>query len=175
MSEKWTDAETFKLINSMKRADNFKVLYGPKAGENTSGESKATVYTYDLSTHSTLYASSTSATRAINRMKNKISWLEKSFKTQAKRLKKTGEGIEEMWYIAPAGPDHDTPERAQNIWEAILEDFVFFKANFVPVCYTTGLGPNGAQTVLLQSSGPPPLSPHQNPTRLFLCYKLQSR
>jgi hypothetical protein len=90
--------------------------------------------------------------------------LEKAFKGHAARLKKTGEGVQEPYYIAPNGPDHDTDGRTKNIWEDITNRFEFFpdlwkvwctKPNLVPVCITTGIGPNGPQTILIQKAAPP--------------------
>jgi hypothetical protein len=89
--------------------------------------------------------------------------LQTKFKEHAQRLRKTGEGVEEYYQITIEGPDHNTDERAVNIWKQIEKDFEYFpdlwkiwstKPNLVPICATTGVGPQGQKTVLIQSQAP---------------------
>src|ERR1700761_3403844 len=97
--------------------------------------------------------------------------LQKTFKTHMKRLRRTGEGVSPndsvYYYIDRAGPDHDTPEPARNIWEEITASFKWFptlyrhwhgRPNLVPICATTAITPSrGPQTILIQGvpSAPP--------------------
>jgi len=62
-------------------------------------------------------------------------------------------------YITAEGPDHDTTEKARNLWESIVNEFEYFPAlhkflaarsNIVPPVITTGVGPEGRKVVHLQ-------------------------
>jgi len=96
--------------------------------------------------------------------------LQSTFKGHMKRLRRTGEGVtddddaSQYYFIDRAGPDHDTPERARNIWEEIRADFKFFpnlyriwhgRPNLVPICATTALTPhNYHETIMIQGAPP---------------------
>ncbi|KAJ3841787.1 hypothetical protein F5878DRAFT_658224 [Lentinula raphanica] len=140
---KWTPEETWKLINELKLSNNFKVLYGQETDENSSGDTKHAVHQ-----------------RIAGVLFESREELESTFKKKVRELKKTGEGVEEYYYIAPSGPDHDTDGRAKTIWDRIKIEFPYFpdlyrvwstKPNLVPICATTGVGPNGPQFVLIQA------------------------
>ncbi|THU90147.1 hypothetical protein K435DRAFT_864552 [Dendrothele bispora CBS 962.96] len=45
---RWSDEQVWALIGEIKKAENLKVLYGTKEGENTSGDTKTT-FGQDLS------------------------------------------------------------------------------------------------------------------------------
>ncbi|KAJ3769024.1 hypothetical protein FB446DRAFT_238756 [Lentinula raphanica] len=159
MAIKWTETETWSLIAQIKAGENFKVLYGQAANENSSGDTKNAV-------HQRIAAAlwpgeNGDMSKMAGRVKNRIIWLEKTFKEKVKLLKKTGEGVEEWYHIASTGPDHDTDRRAVSIWDRIANDFKYFpdlyrvwstKPNLVPICATTGIGPKGSEFVLIQQS-----------------------
>ncbi|EUC55436.1 hypothetical protein RSOL_115660 [Rhizoctonia solani AG-3 Rhs1AP] len=63
------------------------------------------------------------------------------------------------FYLGPNGPDKDSSKAAWNVWEKATSEFKWFKQlhkilnsrpNQVPIALTTGIGPNGPQTVLHQ-------------------------
>ncbi|KAF5337747.1 hypothetical protein D9758_016033 [Tetrapyrgos nigripes] len=114
MGERWSVEDTWRLITEIRKKSNFKVLFGPEVGENTSGDSKAIVL---KGIGEVLFpeAYQTNQKRAGDRVKHRIDYLRKNFKECARRLKKTGEGVQGLYQIAPDGPDHDTDRRAVNI------------------------------------------------------------
>src|SRR6201996_6923210 len=88
-----------------------------------------------------------------------------------KRLRRTGEGVadddsdaSQYYFIDRAGPDHDTPDRARNIWEEIREDFKFFpelyriwhgRPNLGPHLCSPCLTPNAHhETIMIQGTAP---------------------
>ncbi|KAJ3747951.1 hypothetical protein DFH05DRAFT_1458195 [Lentinula detonsa] len=159
MAYKWTEPEVWKLINLLKSPQNFKVLYGHASEDNSSGDTKHVVH---LRIATALFEESAlekDKGKIASRVKNKITWLENTFKKKVKELKKTGNGVEEYYQISATGPDHDTEDRAKSIWERIVKEFKYFpdlyrvwctKPNLVPICATTGVGPNGGEFVLIQ-------------------------
>ncbi|KAJ3818288.1 hypothetical protein F5880DRAFT_1684955 [Lentinula raphanica] len=165
MAIKWTEIATWSLIAQIKAAENFKVLYGQAANENSLGDTQNMV-------HQRIAAAlwpgeNGDMSKMASRVKNRIIWLEKNFKEKVKLLKKTGEGVKEWYHIASTGPDHDTDQRAVSIWDRIANDFKYFpnlycvwstKPNLVPICATMGIGPNGNEFVLIQQ----PLETTQN-------------
>ncbi|THV03396.1 hypothetical protein K435DRAFT_913887 [Dendrothele bispora CBS 962.96] len=89
-----SDKQVWALIGEIKKAENLKVLYGTKEGEDTSGDTKSTVYN--------CLAERLDPTRWVadrkktaDHIKHKLRKLETDFKKAVKCLKKTGEGIEE--------------------------------------------------------------------------------
>ncbi|KAF5340834.1 hypothetical protein D9758_017069 [Tetrapyrgos nigripes] len=177
MGERWSVEDTWQLITEIRKKSNFQVLFGPEVGENTSGDSKAIVL---KGIGEVLFpeAYQTNQKRAGDRVKHRIDYLRKNFKECARCLKKTGEGVQGLYQIAPDGPDHDTDRRAVNIWEEIECEFVYFpelwkmwstKPNLLPICVTTAVGPHGLETVLVQSFNtpypppPPGSAPYQSP------------
>ncbi|KAJ3728236.1 hypothetical protein C8R42DRAFT_706743 [Lentinula raphanica] len=162
MTTKWSEPETWSLITQIKLSENFKVLYGQASNENSSGDTKHTVHQRIAAALWNGTGEGVDMGKLASRVKNRISWLEKTFKEKVKLLKKTGEGVEEWYQILPSGPDHDTEPRAVSIWDRIVLDFKFFpdlyrvwstKPNLVPVCATTGIGPNGGEFILIQRPG----------------------
>ncbi|KAF8152896.1 hypothetical protein B0H34DRAFT_800175 [Crassisporium funariophilum] len=110
------------------------------------------------------------------RTQSKWDVLKKAYRTHAASLIQTGGGVcpenaggDENThyefsdcYIPPAGPDGTTTERAKNIWEQIINDFLYFpelhhllatRPNFNPPAVTTGVGPEGHKTVHYQAPG----------------------
>ncbi|KAJ7064579.1 hypothetical protein C8F01DRAFT_1127312 [Mycena amicta] len=158
--KQWSVEETQTLITEMSKVENFKVLFGKEAGENTSGDSKPKVHARIAE-----MLGLGRAKEGAKRVERKISALSDTFKKHMQRLKKTGEGLTEddcQWhYVEPDGPHHDTPPEACNIWEAITREFIYFPAlyrlwstrpNLVPICATTALTPAGRhRTILIQA------------------------
>ncbi|KDN34025.1 hypothetical protein RSAG8_12886, partial [Rhizoctonia solani AG-8 WAC10335] len=63
------------------------------------------------------------------------------------------------FYLGPDGPDKGASKAAWNVWEKATSEFKWFKRlhkilnsrpNQVPIALTTGIGPNGPQTVFHQ-------------------------
>ncbi|KAG7092065.1 hypothetical protein E1B28_008446 [Marasmius oreades] len=161
------NTKTRSLIDLMEKPENFKVLFGMKKGENSSSDSKSTVYQRiaweiwpqycELNLRGTWTC-----------VQGKITILVKEYKKEAKNLQQTGNGVQEgednedrelWWYIPSTGPDQNTPPEAHNIWEAIEQRFLFFphlyqflstRPNVIPPVVTTGVTPSGRQTVFLQ-------------------------
>ncbi|KAG5649379.1 hypothetical protein H0H81_004193 [Sphagnurus paluster] len=107
-------------------------------------------------------------------IKSKIEVLIKDYKKHSKRLIETGGGIRNepdensggdsaestlSFYIYSDGPNDETPDFARNLWDAIIAEFPFFpvlhrmfgaRPNVVPILVSTGVGPNGGQTIWYQ-------------------------
>ncbi|KAF5364796.1 hypothetical protein D9758_009290 [Tetrapyrgos nigripes] len=133
MGDQWSEEQTWELIAEFKKSKNFKVLWGPKAGENTLGDSKATDKGYKLNQEQDYQS-----TR-----------LETAFKKHANRLKKTGEGIQEPYYITSTGPNHDMDGQVRNIWEDIVDHFPYL--------------PDHWKMIMVQATAPPHL-PYLGPS-----------
>ncbi|KAJ7740346.1 hypothetical protein B0H16DRAFT_1424231 [Mycena metata] len=170
----WTDNKSAlisSLITEMEKPENSKVLFGKKEkGENTSGDKKVTVYKRIGQAIVPEFYELEPATVG-DRCRAKIDWLQKQYKHYAQRLHQTGGGVgvetlqEEdgkqymAFYIPSSGPDCTTVPPAVNIWQQIKKEFKFFprlhtifatRPNVTPVAITTGLGPNGPNTVFYQ-------------------------
>ncbi|KAL0563711.1 hypothetical protein V5O48_018354 [Marasmius crinis-equi] len=163
--------KTWLLIDHMERTENFKVLFGTKAGENSSGESKNSVY-QRIAQAVWLEYCAEDFKGTWSRVAGKISTLHTEYKKEAKRLRVTGNGVQSVvadevdpqdtqlaWYIPSGGPNEETPVEARNIWEAIEKKFPFFprlhtfmstRPNITPPVVTTGITPNGRETLYLQ-------------------------
>ncbi|THU80169.1 hypothetical protein K435DRAFT_696237, partial [Dendrothele bispora CBS 962.96] len=124
--DRWSDEQVWALIGEIKKAKNLKVLYGTKEGENTSGDTKSTVYNR-LAERLDPTRWAADRKKTADRIKHKLGKLETDFKKAVKRLKKTGEGIEEWYQIQATGPDHDTDPVAKNIWQEITKSNPFFE------------------------------------------------
>ncbi|KAF8814097.1 hypothetical protein BYT27DRAFT_7250358 [Phlegmacium glaucopus] len=154
-----------------KKTENYRVLYGKKnVAENTSGETKVTIYTRIAEAIlPELFAVNPNTVR--DRVKSKFESLKTVYKKHAKRLRQTGEGVQEnedglqgseetlSFYIMGDGPCVETPPHAVNIWKEIEKEFPFFPTlhriwashpNVTPIVITTALGPQGSKTVWYQ-------------------------
>ncbi|KAJ6556529.1 hypothetical protein DFH09DRAFT_1317852 [Mycena vulgaris] len=122
---------TWALIGQMEVKDNRLVLFGKDSkDENTSGDSKIAVYKRIGSViMPELFATSPNA--LAKRVKSKAEDLVATYKDLAKELQDTGGGLRNddeddsdsthkflECYISPEGPDHDTTEKAKNLWES---------------------------------------------------------
>lgn len=163
-------ALVWKLIAEVTKPANLKVLCGKSTKqENTSGETKASVFRRIGSVLlPELYIIDATATG--DRIKSRYEGLAKVYKQHAKRLTITGEGIDPdsedgadsqtcSYFIEAGGPDENTPEQAKNIWDDIISQFPFFpdlhriwatKPNKNPIAVTTGVGPSGKRTLIMQ-------------------------
>uniref|UniRef100_A0A0W0FAC9 Uncharacterized protein n=1 Tax=Moniliophthora roreri TaxID=221103 RepID=A0A0W0FAC9_MONRR len=95
----------------------------------------------------------------ISRIGSKISNLQTTYWKKAEGLKETGSGLKEdvPLFVPSTGPDHDTCELAQNLWNKITNDWPFFPRchNLWATCIgtilsvtTTGVSPNGRSHVV---------------------------
>ncbi|KAJ6490553.1 hypothetical protein DFH09DRAFT_1377302 [Mycena vulgaris] len=163
---------TWALIGQMEVKDNRLVLFGKDSkDENTSGDSKIAVYKRIGSViMPELFATSPNA--LAKRVKSKAEDLVATYKDLAKELQDTGGGLRNddeddsdsthkflECYISPEGPDHDTTEKAKNLWDKLTKKCVYFSAlhrflsarsNIIPPVITTGVGPHGRQVLHLQ-------------------------
>ncbi|KAF8811785.1 hypothetical protein BYT27DRAFT_7208178 [Phlegmacium glaucopus] len=126
------------LLDEIEKTENYRVLYGKKnVAENTSGETKVTVYTRIAEAIlPELFAVNPNTVR--DRVKSKLESLKTVYKKHAKRLHQTGEGVQEnedgsqgseetlSFYIMGDGPCVETPPHAVNIWKEIEKEFPFF-------------------------------------------------
>ncbi|KAJ7618839.1 hypothetical protein DFH06DRAFT_1061721 [Mycena polygramma] len=169
-------ALTWGVIAEMDRKENRLVLFGKQSkAENTSGDSKIAVYKrIGGRILPDLFAKSPNALG--KRVKGKAEDLIGTYKKLAKQLQVTGGGLRNddddddsddgsgvhqflECYISAEGPDHDTTEKALNIWEKLTSKFEYFPAlhkilaarsNIVPPMIATGVGPEGRKVVHLQ-------------------------
>ncbi|KAG8700882.1 hypothetical protein FRC09_005697 [Ceratobasidium sp. 395] len=175
---KWSAEKISALISAASGPENIRTLLGKQeAGENTSGDTKVKVYgRIAAEIFPDEYPANPKLWRT--RVQNKWEYLGQQYRTAAKRLRSTGEGvrpnqdpdgndpdsqgiakIELDHYIPPTGPDHDTPDVAKNIWGEITRKFPWFprmhellstRPNQVPIAVTTGLTPSGPVTIFHQ-------------------------
>jgi len=99
MTAKWTETKTWNLITQIKLSENFKVLYGQAANENSSGDTKHAIHQRIATS---LWPGDGDMTKLAFRIKNRITWLETKSKEKVKLSKKTGEGVEEWYQISPS-------------------------------------------------------------------------
>ncbi|KAJ3715796.1 hypothetical protein C8R42DRAFT_645663 [Lentinula raphanica] len=174
----WSDnnrALSFALITEVEKEENRVVFLGKRKGGKTSGDSKAKAgKRIAAAIIPDLYA--INPTNATKRCLDHWDALVKKYKDHAKRLRKTGEGVqhddEEIpvpedqekdeyldSYVGPGGPDETTTDRVRNIWEEIIQEFPVFprlhallaaRANITPPQLTTGVGPAGRTVLHLQ-------------------------
>ncbi|KAJ3483167.1 hypothetical protein NLJ89_g12086 [Agrocybe chaxingu] len=114
----------WKFITELEKDANYKILFGKKdpSEKNTSGDSRVSVFKRIAEAlFPDLYI--VDANTMGERMKGQLERLKKSYQKQAKRLRKTGEGVdgdeerEQMEYYIPAeGPNQSTPMEAVNLW-----------------------------------------------------------
>ncbi|KAJ6495005.1 hypothetical protein DFH09DRAFT_350241 [Mycena vulgaris] len=171
------------LIRQLEDKQNRLVLFGKQSkDENTSGESKISVYQRIGSVVlPELYKKSPHA--LAKRMKGKAEDLVSTYKEHAKELQGTGGGLRNgdddagvhqylECYISPEGPDHDTTDKARNLWGKITQKFPYFpdlhkflgaRSNIIPPVLTTGIGPEGRKVVHLQ----PPIGTEAHGTEFF--------
>ncbi|KAJ7809439.1 hypothetical protein B0H13DRAFT_2221068 [Mycena leptocephala] len=138
----------WELIAQMEVKENRLVLFGKQdKNENTSGESKIAVYKR-IGTKILPDLAQTSPNALAKRVKGKAEDLVNTYKKLAKQLQVTGGGLRNdddddddgndsdgsgvhqflECYISSEGPDHDTTDRARNIWEKLTEKFEYFPA-----------------------------------------------
>ncbi|ESK86732.1 hypothetical protein Moror_15203 [Moniliophthora roreri MCA 2997] len=155
-----------------------KVIVGKAQSENSSGDSKTKIFQGIRAVMWPEYHQINSKKTG----EHVKSWWEEylafnlqgtCYKEHATHLHQTGEGVEHeattdtnvislQFYIPPEGPDHNTPVEAKNIWNQIVGNFKFFphlhhilstQANITPPTVTTGVTPNGCETIWLQCHG----------------------
>ncbi|KAG2065830.1 hypothetical protein BDR04DRAFT_956730, partial [Suillus decipiens] len=127
----WTDDLVWQLLAQIELSENRVVLLGKqKKGENTSGDSKVTVYQR--------MAASCCASLIIFYLTSPSCSLMKKYKVHAQRLRTTGEGVQSNangnisdneffeCYVPADGPNTTTTPRAQCIWDEIVQQFQFF-------------------------------------------------
>ncbi|KAK6969305.1 hypothetical protein R3P38DRAFT_2588336 [Favolaschia claudopus] len=173
------------LVGRMEVKENRLVLFGKDStDENTVGDSKVVCYKRMGADIMPEYFA-TSPNTVGRRIKLKTEWLIRQYKKYSKKLQVTGGGLRKdgdcdetgdtsggandgptdavhqylACYISKEGPDHDSDDRAKNIWASIIKKFPFFPAlhrflaarsNIVPPMVTTGVGPAGRKVVHLQ-------------------------
>ncbi|EEB92543.1 hypothetical protein MPER_08930 [Moniliophthora perniciosa FA553] len=119
--------QIWKLIQAVELPARMKVIVGKEKGENSSGDSKAKIFR-SIGAEVWPEHSETDPTKTGERCKSKWDELRGTYQKHAARLRQTGEGVHQddsdnqesgttslNFYIAPEGPDHDTPPEAENI------------------------------------------------------------
>ncbi|KIY70501.1 hypothetical protein CYLTODRAFT_441950 [Cylindrobasidium torrendii FP15055 ss-10] len=159
----WQHAEIMAWIGEVSKPAIQKIYWGPKHGENTSKDPNRIAH--DMVARKIIPERYTQdKTKAIKRVAALKTSMEKTFKKHSLRLTGTGGGVEDdVLYVRPEGPDNKSDPRAQNIWNEIIKDWPYFKdlwkiwstkPNLIPICYSTGIGPGGPQTVMVQRDPP---------------------
>ncbi|KAI0075047.1 hypothetical protein K474DRAFT_1571235, partial [Panus rudis PR-1116 ss-1] len=136
-------APVFALLAELEKPENFKVIFGPKKGENTSGDRKMKVFRRIGRAIFPGYAAF-NETALAKRIKTKVENLRTVYKTLIKRLQATGNGVRQSTvptsigdedgeeviqlreYIPPSGPNESTSQESRNIWEEITKACPFF-------------------------------------------------
>ncbi|KAG2051179.1 hypothetical protein BDR06DRAFT_939236 [Suillus hirtellus] len=134
----WTNDLIWKLLAEIELPENRVVLLGKwKKCENTSGDSKATVY-QRMAAVIFLQSHGLNPTVTGDHVKCKYEHLTKKYKELATRLHTTGEGVNDDTdgnesdneyfdcYVPACGPDDTTTSRARSIWDEIEKECVFF-------------------------------------------------
>ncbi|KAG2065332.1 hypothetical protein BDR04DRAFT_1033086 [Suillus decipiens] len=137
----WTDNLVWQLLAQIELSENRVVLLGKrKKGENTSGDSKVTVYQrMAASVFPQLHSQNACcASLIIFYLTSPSCSLTKKYKVHAQRLRTTGEGVQSdvngnisnneffECYVPADGPNTTTTPRAQCIWDEIVQQFQFF-------------------------------------------------
>ncbi|KAF8152473.1 hypothetical protein B0H34DRAFT_663721 [Crassisporium funariophilum] len=142
------------LLQHIEKAENYCVLHGRKSvEENTSGKTKATVYTQiaEAILPKWWWAMPVTGLSALRD--------ETGEGVQANEGDSQGSGETLSYYISGEGPCVETPLHAVNIWKEIEKEFPFFptlhciyayRPNVTPIVITTALGPQGSRTVWYQ-------------------------
>ncbi|KAF8597988.1 hypothetical protein BDV93DRAFT_561770 [Ceratobasidium sp. AG-I] len=171
----WPKPKIEELISEASNIQNVRTLLGKQEpGENTSGDTKVKVYGRIAAT---LFPAEYSANPKLwkRRVQHKWEHLCNAYRTAAKRLRRTGEGVkgdsqiedsdttgsginevELQHYIPATGPDHNTPDVARNIWGELfirfprMHELLSTRPNQVPIAVTTALTPSGPTTVYHQ-------------------------
>ncbi|KAK0448405.1 uncharacterized protein EV420DRAFT_1647294 [Desarmillaria tabescens] len=154
----WDEPTVWALIAEMKKHENYR---------NTSGETKVMVHKrITAAVIPAVYAKNPTAAGA--HVKGKIGRLTSLFQKYNSQLRQTGEGInnensqgpQETDFVPATGPDHDTSPAARNLWEKIALEWPYFpelysfmstRPNITPIAVTTGVGPHGHETVVMQA------------------------
>ncbi|KAJ7577898.1 hypothetical protein C8J56DRAFT_737782, partial [Mycena floridula] len=139
---------TWNLITQIEKPENFKVLFGTKAGEaiistflwlqmlnhpqNTSGDSKAKVHRR-IAEALIPEQFKDNQKSAEKKIKTKIEGLHRTYKEKVKRIQQTGEGHRDEagnvyleCYVPAEGPNEETAEKYKNIWDEINTKFPYF-------------------------------------------------
>ncbi|KAG6835665.1 hypothetical protein H0H93_015973 [Arthromyces matolae] len=169
----WSSDLTWNLINEVEKTENRKVIIGKLKNENSSRDHKIQVYKRIAEKILPVMFAGDAGTAA-NRVKSKWEALRKTYAERAKRLRATGEGVQNSdndseetitCCIPPEGPDASTPDQAKNIWTEIINNFEYFpklhellatRSNVTPIAITTGTGPSGQKTVYFQIANAQP-------------------
>ncbi|KAG9088189.1 hypothetical protein FS749_002366 [Ceratobasidium sp. UAMH 11750] len=173
----WTDEMKIHILQESDKEENRIVLRGKKdSSENTSGESKTTVYRR-IAKEVIPEVYNRDPIDAGSKVMNQYNALVTLYSRLSKELTKTGNGVggdvdeksdgvrqlELDNYIPAGGPTEATSENAVNTWNALCEKCAFFpllhellstRPSQVPIATTTGIGPSGPQTVLFQPPSP---------------------
>ncbi|KAI3602322.1 hypothetical protein WG66_011271 [Moniliophthora roreri] len=158
----WTDELIHQLLTIIERPYIRKKIIGTEDGNKepvkTDGASKNCVYG-EIAKEMFLEMYATDSKSMISRIGSKISNLQTTYQKKAEGLKETGGGLKEdvPLFVPSTGPDHDTCELAQNLWNKITNDWPFFPRchnlwatciGTIPPVTTTGVGPNGRSHVV---------------------------
>ncbi|TBU42531.1 hypothetical protein BD309DRAFT_844860, partial [Dichomitus squalens] len=139
----------WQVISEAEKEENRKVLFGKKLDQvcNSSPANKAAVHKrIAAAVIPTLFA--LDGATAGDRVKGRIAALITTYRSYACNVTSTGRGVQKnhilegqdspedisedgttAGWIASVpwdGPDHDTPERARNIWEQVEQEWPFF-------------------------------------------------
>ncbi|KAI0027987.1 hypothetical protein K488DRAFT_59902, partial [Vararia minispora EC-137] len=128
-------AKIWELVGELEKLENFSVYFGNNVSNhslNHSGDTKEHVH-QRISERLFPQWSRLDIKSMSERIKSKINWVIKKYTEHAKKLQKTGSGVDAEqqqpsnnpvqymdFYIYADGPDDETPDYAKNIWGASL-------------------------------------------------------
>ncbi|KIJ91420.1 hypothetical protein K443DRAFT_68658, partial [Laccaria amethystina LaAM-08-1] len=132
------DKLIWEFITECEKDVNYKVLFGKKkTGENTSGDSKITMFKCIAKViMPDIFA--VNGTTVGNQLKGQLKRLTKTYRKHTARLQQTGGGLEDENCVDSQeehmksckelgdGPNDTTPVDALNLWQQIEKDFKFF-------------------------------------------------
>ncbi|KAG1848902.1 hypothetical protein F4604DRAFT_1687605 [Suillus subluteus] len=188
----WIMDLTWKLLAEAKESENRKTLLGKKKDENTLKDTKIAVFKHIGSVILTdSYALNPDTVG--DRVKKQFYYLVNRYKHHARRLRTTGEGIQDDpgyepdkehfdHYVLMSGPDDSTLKHIKSIWDEIILKFPYFPElhcmlpthpNVTPIVITTGVSPTGKKTVDYQAPSKDENEGHPTSPQVFSTTQLQ--
>ncbi|KAL1690968.1 hypothetical protein GGG16DRAFT_113649 [Schizophyllum commune] len=172
----WDNDTKIRLIVLVYTTEKWrKVIIGPAPGENTIGMTRPIAYQEIAAELFPDFVRELGSVKVATRVQEMFENLQKTYKKEEKRLRKTGEGINGQGATAGQvntycmvscfGPDERTDPDICNIWDEIMKDHPWFETmhrycgkppTIIPPTQITGVAPVG-RIVQHNHLGPPPV------------------
>lgn len=151
----WTTVLIEKMLTEVEKPENRKVIVGTEAKENSSGDSKTTVW--DRITEKIMPDYYALAPKVYaKRVKSKYDGEKKKYSKKMMEMNSTGSGV-----MPADGPNETTGSKAKSLWKKAEEKMPYFlrlhsllseRPNVIPPLVITGIGPNGQEVQYFRHS-----------------------